>query len=155
MSKVSEWAKQWAQRSTWVKWAVRSKRMSERCERTSERTSEWPSTSVFILGYSGPQCDLKTSQMLLEKDDPWLILTNQICAKKEKHRLSGLLNSGTKWRHIFKDVGFFFCPAWKFFSFNFCVISTFFIIQIWKSDEYIPRRTLRLPLIKPPHYGPE
>ena len=28
---------------------------SERCERTSERTSEWPSTSVCIFGYSGPQ----------------------------------------------------------------------------------------------------
>ena len=36
----------------WVKWA--SKRTSERCERMSERTSEWPSTSVCILSYSGP-----------------------------------------------------------------------------------------------------
>ena len=29
---------------------------SERCERTSEWTKEWPSTSVCTLGYSGPQC---------------------------------------------------------------------------------------------------
>ena len=30
--------------------------MSERCERTSERTSEWPSTYVSILVCSRPQC---------------------------------------------------------------------------------------------------
>ena len=30
--------------------------MSERCEQTSEWTSEWPSTAVWILEYSGPQC---------------------------------------------------------------------------------------------------
>ena len=30
--------------------------MSERCERTSERTSEWPSTYVSILVGSRPQC---------------------------------------------------------------------------------------------------
>ena len=29
---------------------------SERCERTSERASEWPSTSVCILGCYRPQC---------------------------------------------------------------------------------------------------
>ena len=28
--------------------------MSERCKRASERTSEWPSTPICILGYSGP-----------------------------------------------------------------------------------------------------
>ena len=30
--------------------------MSERCERTSERTSEWPSTYVLILACSRPRC---------------------------------------------------------------------------------------------------
>ena len=40
---VSERASKWAQRSARAKRAVRSKRMSERCERTSERRSEWPS----------------------------------------------------------------------------------------------------------------
>ena len=30
--------------------------MSERRERTSERTSEWPSTYVPILGFSNPSC---------------------------------------------------------------------------------------------------
>ena len=29
--------------------AARSKQINERCERTSERTSEWPSTSVFLV----------------------------------------------------------------------------------------------------------
>jgi len=29
---------------------------SERCERTSEWSSEWPHTPICILGYSGPQC---------------------------------------------------------------------------------------------------
>ena len=43
-------------RSARAKRVVRSKRMSEQCERTSERTSEWPSTSVCIFRYSGPQC---------------------------------------------------------------------------------------------------
>ena len=32
----------------------RCERMSERCERMSEQTSEWPSTAISILGYSGP-----------------------------------------------------------------------------------------------------
>ena len=41
---VSERANEWAQRSARTERAVRSKRMSERCERTSEQTSEWPST---------------------------------------------------------------------------------------------------------------
>ena len=35
--------------------------MSERCERTSERTSEWLSTSVCILGCSGPPCSLSSA----------------------------------------------------------------------------------------------
>ena len=30
--------------------------MSEWCEQTSERTSEWPSTPMCILANSGPQC---------------------------------------------------------------------------------------------------
>ena len=34
-----------------------SKRISERCERMSERTSEWPSTYVSILVCSRPQCN--------------------------------------------------------------------------------------------------
>ena len=33
---------------------LRSKRMYERCKRTSERTSEWPITSVCILGCYRP-----------------------------------------------------------------------------------------------------
>ena len=36
--------------------AVQSKRMSERCEQTSKRTSEWPSTYIPILGCSKPPC---------------------------------------------------------------------------------------------------
>ena len=33
--------------------------VSERCERTSKRMSEWPSTYVTILVCSRPQCDGK------------------------------------------------------------------------------------------------
>ena len=47
VSGVSERAHEWAQRRALAKRAVRSKR-------TSERTSEWPSTSVRILGCSRP-----------------------------------------------------------------------------------------------------
>ena len=42
------------QRSARAKQAGWSKRMSERCEQTSKRTSEWPSTYVPILGVSNP-----------------------------------------------------------------------------------------------------
>ena len=55
VSKVSEQANERVQRSTRGKRVVRNKQMSERCERTSKRTSEWSSTSVCILGCSGPQ----------------------------------------------------------------------------------------------------
>ena len=34
----------------------RASSTSERCKQTTERTSEWPNTAVWILGYSGPQC---------------------------------------------------------------------------------------------------
>ena len=43
---------------------MRSKQTSEQCERTSDWRSKWPSTSVCILGCSGPLCsgpgDLET-----------------------------------------------------------------------------------------------
>ena len=49
--------------------AVRSKRTSERCERTSEQTSEWPSTYVSILACSRPQCNVSCiwDRLLLKK----------------------------------------------------------------------------------------
>ena len=56
VSKVSEQVSEWAQRIARAKGAVWSKRMSEWCEQKSERTSEWPSTPICILRYSGPQC---------------------------------------------------------------------------------------------------
>ena len=55
-SGVSERASEWAQRSAQAKRAVRSKWTSERHEWTRGQTSEWPSTPICILGYSGPQC---------------------------------------------------------------------------------------------------
>jgi len=54
VSEVSERANEWAQRRARAKRAVRSKQTSERCERTSKRTSEWPSTSICILGCYRP-----------------------------------------------------------------------------------------------------
>ena len=49
VSEVSERANEWAQWRARAKRAVRSKRTSERCEQTSKRTSEWPSTAVCFL----------------------------------------------------------------------------------------------------------
>ena len=62
VSKVSERANEWAQRRAWVKRAVWSKQTSERCERMSERTSEWPSIYVSILVCSRPQCPRRTDR---------------------------------------------------------------------------------------------
>ena len=79
VSKVSKRASEWAQRSAWAKQVVRTKRICERCKWTSERRSEWPSTPIFILGYSGPQCIVSTRRTanglvhLLECDFPSLI----------------------------------------------------------------------------------
>ena len=56
VSEVSERANEWAQQRARAKRAVRSKRTSERCEGTSERTSEWPSSYVSILVCSRPEC---------------------------------------------------------------------------------------------------
>ena len=56
VTEVSERGNKGAQRSAWANWAGRSKWTSERCERAREQTSERPSTSVCILGCSGPQC---------------------------------------------------------------------------------------------------
>ena len=53
-SGVREGATEWAQRSARAKRAVRSQRMSEWCEQTNERTSEWPSTYVPFLGSFEP-----------------------------------------------------------------------------------------------------
>ena len=54
MSEVSEQASEWVQRRAWAKRAVPSKRMSERCERMSGRTSKWP---ISVLFYFRPLCD--------------------------------------------------------------------------------------------------
>ena len=60
--RVKEWAK-WASERASERSGARERSeqggassTSERCEQTSERTSEWPSTPVCILGCSGPQC---------------------------------------------------------------------------------------------------
>ena len=49
---ASERTNEWAQRSARAKRAVHSKRMSERCERTRERMSEWPYTNIPISRHS-------------------------------------------------------------------------------------------------------
>ena len=63
VSKVSKRVSEWAQRSTRAKWVVRSKQTNEWCKQMSERTSKWPSTSVYILGCSGPQWISNTFQL--------------------------------------------------------------------------------------------
>ena len=40
--------------------------MSKRCKRTSKRTSEWPSTAVWILDRSGPQCINEAHRSLID-----------------------------------------------------------------------------------------
>ena len=55
VSQVSERASEWAKRSARAKQEGRNKQTSEQCEWTSKQTSEWPSTPICILGYSGPQ----------------------------------------------------------------------------------------------------
>ena len=57
---LSERASDWAQWSPQAKWAVRSKQLSERCERTSEQRSEWPSTIRvdFISFPPTVECDV-------------------------------------------------------------------------------------------------
>ena len=59
-SGVSERASDWAQWSARAKWAVRSKQLSEQCERTSEQRSEWPSTIRvdFISFQPTVECDV-------------------------------------------------------------------------------------------------
>ena len=54
VSEVSERANKWALQRARAKQAVWSERTSERCERAREWTSEWPSTYILILYYSGP-----------------------------------------------------------------------------------------------------
>ena len=65
VSEVRERANEWAQRSARAKRGVQSKQTSERCERTSERTSEWPSTYVPILGCSAALWHAQQVQQLL------------------------------------------------------------------------------------------
>ena len=62
VNEVSERVNDWAKRRARAKRTVRSKQTSERCERTSERTSEWPSTTVCILGWSRPQRTIETGE---------------------------------------------------------------------------------------------
>ena len=59
---VSEWANEWVQRNAQAKPALWSKRTSERCERMSKRTSEWPSTYVPILDCSAPLWSVRQSE---------------------------------------------------------------------------------------------
>ena len=54
--------------------------MSERCERTSERKSEWPSAYVLILGCSEPLCSV-----------------HQVRAKKTKYLLYANLETTWNW----------------------------------------------------------
>ena len=82
VSKVSKRANEWAQRRARAKRIVRSNGMSERCERTGEWTSEWPSTSVCIFGCSGPQCIDRCACLSLPSshnfDNSWGVLCNCI-----------------------------------------------------------------------------
>ena len=73
VSELSERAKKWAQRSARSKWVVWSKWTSERCELTSNQTSEWPSTTVCILDCSGPQCSRVSSSHSTDRTLQWML----------------------------------------------------------------------------------
>ena len=65
---VSKRTNEWAQRSAWVKWAMRSKRLSERCGGTSKRTNHSNSDHVPNHVYhpsplNHPHFTLKSSQL--------------------------------------------------------------------------------------------
>ena len=65
-SGASEWARKRANERSGArtKWAVWSKRVSERCEWTSERMSKWLITKVPILRGSESQCIMKRKILL-------------------------------------------------------------------------------------------
>ena len=91
VSKVSERANKSAQRRAQSKRVGWSKQTSERCERTSEGNSEWPSTPICILGYSGPQCIGPSDQGMTRKYVTCILIRN---SKREQvfWRGSVLLN---------------------------------------------------------------
>ena len=47
--RVTERPNEWVQRSTWMRRAVWSERLSKRCEQTTKRISQWTSIYVLIL----------------------------------------------------------------------------------------------------------
>ena len=76
VSKVSERANKWAQQRAQAKRVGWSKQTSERCEWTSERKSEWSSTPICILGYSGPQCVGPSDQGMTRKYVTCILIRN-------------------------------------------------------------------------------
>ena len=102
-----------AQRRARAKRAIQSKQRSERCERTSEQTSEWPSTYVSILVCSRPQWDgmaLKEEQDMIPFSHPIMVQNNQektgelgnllvrlLVHSQRSHICSALLALITRW----------------------------------------------------------
>ena len=72
VSKMSEQVNEWMQQSMRAKRTGQSKQMSERCEQMSKWTSKWPSTAVWFLDYSGPQCNDIIRLSLLVTHMEWL-----------------------------------------------------------------------------------
>ena len=55
--------------------------MSKQFERTSERTSKWPSTQICILDYSGPQWSCKLEQTALFRTVDFTLAMSAITMK--------------------------------------------------------------------------
>ena len=72
-------------------WAQRSKRVSERCELMSERTSEWPRTNVPIS--SGSEFKWCISNSVLSAPSKWL--TNEVSETKDHET----------WKETRSDIG--------------------------------------------------
>ena len=88
VSEMSERARKWAQRSARAKQARQSKRTSERCERMSKRTTEWPSTYIWVLGWSGPQCIVGSSGRVIQLRY-WITSTYMESAELKESNLIG------------------------------------------------------------------
>ena len=91
--RVSEQTNEWAQWSAQVKRAVRSQPTSERCERRSERMSEWPVTYVLISSSSESLCYLANESM-----------TRSRSFQKTTDTRGGIYDNGVVWNSTFPSI---------------------------------------------------
>ena len=89
---MSSGASEWAQRSARAKRAVRSKRTSERCQRTSERMSEWPSTYISIS---------RAFESLCQEHFAFDVVLSNYCSCFADPNFGGIWGSALYWFPLF------------------------------------------------------